>query len=114
MNKRLRKGDRVMVMAGNEKGKIGNIISIAGERLVVEGVNIRKKHMKKREQNQKSQIIDIECSIHNSNVKICVDEKPVKIRARANKDGEKELYYLENDKEVVYRSIKKAANKSSS
>ncbi len=103
----LRKGDEVTVIAGNSKGKTGKVVSHTSERVIVEGVNIRKKHMKPTQQNQKGQIIDIECSIHISNIMPSVDGKGVKVRKRFNKEGEKELYYLDGKKEMLYRSVKK-------
>jgi large subunit ribosomal protein L24 len=106
-NKRLRPGDEVLVITGNDRGRTGRILSCQDSRIVVEGINMRKKHMKSRQQGQKSQIIDIECPIHVSNVKPSVDGKGIKLRARMNKAGEKELYYLEGKKEVLYRSVKK-------
>ena len=106
-NKRLRPGDIVMVTTGNDKGRTGKIIKNGPERIVIEGINVRKKHMKPTQQNQKGQIIDIECPIHISNVKPFVDGKAVKLRARFNKEGNKELFYLDDKKEVLYRSTKK-------
>lgn len=106
-NKRLRPGDEVMVIAGNDKGRSGKILRCTPERVVVEGINVRKKHMKPTQQNQKGQIIDIECAIHISNVKPFVEGKAVKLRARVNKEGNKELYYLEGKKAVLYRLAKK-------
>ncbi len=106
-NKKLRKGDEVMVIAGNDKGKTGKVISRNDTRIIVEGVNVRKKHMKPTQQNQKGQIIDIECGIHISNVKPFVDGKAVKLRARFNKQGEKELFYIEDKKEHLVRPVKK-------
>lgn len=108
MSKHIRKGDQVIVIAGNDRGKIGKVLSLHDEKLVVEGVNVRKKHMKRTQQNQKGQIIDIERPIHISNVKVCVDEKPVKLKVRQNKEGERELYYREENKAVLYRPVKKA------
>lgn len=107
MKKRLRPGEEVVVIAGNDRGKTGKILSFKDERVVVEGVNVRKKHMKPTQQNQKGQIIDIECSIHISNVKPYINGKAVKLKARFNKEGEKELIYLEGKKEVLYRPAKK-------
>jgi len=103
----LRKGDEVTVIAGNDKGRKGNVLSFKGDRVVVEGVNVRKKHMKPTQQNQKGQIIDIECGIHISNVNPSIDGKVIKVRARFNKQGKKELYYLDGQKEVLYRPVKK-------
>lgn len=107
MKKRLRPGEEVVVIAGNDRGKTGKILSFKDERVVVEGVNVRKKHMKPTQQNQKGQIIDIECSIHISNVKPYINGKAVKLKARFNKEGDKELVYLDGKKEVLHRPAKK-------
>lgn len=103
----LRNGDEIVVIAGNDKGKTGKVLSKSGDRIVVEGVNVRKKHMKPTQQNQKGQIIDIECGIHISNVKPSVGGKGVKLRKRFNKSGEKELYFLEGKKQQLFRPVKK-------
>lgn len=103
----LRKGDEVIVITGNDKGRTGKVLSIDEDRITVEGVNVRKKHRKPTQQNQKGQIIDIECGIHISNVRPSVEGKAVKVRARFNKQGEKEHYYLDGTKEVLYRPVKK-------
>ena len=108
MSKRLRKGDRVIVITGTEKGKTGKVISCDGEKILIEGINVRKKHMKKTQQNQRSQVIDIECPIHVSNVRFCVEDRPFKLRARENKKGEKEFYYVDGKKQVLYRLAHKA------
>jgi len=109
MSKRkIRGGDQVVVIAGNDRGKVGKVLSFVGDRIVVEGVNIRKKHMRRTQQNQKGQIIDIERPIHISNVSACIDQKPVKLRVRQNKEGERELFYHDGSKEVQYRSMKKS------
>ncbi len=106
-SRRLRPGDEVVVIAGNDKGRTGKILVCGPQRIVVEGINVRKKHKKPTQQNQKGQIIDIECPIHISNVKPFVDGKAVKLRARFNKEGDKELFYREGKKEVLYRPAKK-------
>lgn len=104
----LRKGDEVTVIAGNDRGKVGKVLSFNKDRVVVEGINIRKKHKKPTQQNQKGQIIDIECGIHISNVKPSANGRAFRLRARFNTQGEKELYYLDGKKnEVLYRPVKK-------
>ncbi len=107
-NKRIRPGDEVLVIAGNDRGRSGKVLSCNNDRIVIEGINVRKKHMKPTQQNQKGQIIDIECPIHVSNVMPSVNGTGVKLRARFNKAGEKELYYVENDKAVLFRAVKKS------
>lgn len=106
-NNRLRPGDEVLVITGNDKGRTGKVLSFKEDRVIIEGINVRKKHMKPTQQNQKGQIIDIECPIHISNVRPSIAGKPVKLRARFNQDGEKELFYFDGTKEILYRSVKK-------
>lgn len=69
---KLRKEDQVQVMAGKDKGKQGKIMRIDRNkgRAVVHGVNMVKKAMKKRNQNDRSGIIEIEASIDLSNLMI--------------------------------------------
>jgi len=106
MSKRICKGDQVVVITGNDRGKVGQILSFKGEEhVIVEGVNVRKKHMKKSGQTP-GRIIDIECSIHLSNVRLFIDNQAVKLHARTDKKGEKELYYLKDGNPVGYRSGK--------
>lgn len=110
MSKYLRKNDLVVVIAGNDRGKTGKILSVKGDRVVIEGINIHKKHMKRTKQDQKGQILDIELPVHISNVKACVGDKAVKLRVREDKKGEKELFFLdENGKAKEYRSVKRGS-----
>lgn len=107
MNKWIKKGDKVVVIAGNDKGKTGDIIRKDEERVLVQGINIRKKHVKRKTKAPGAGIIEMECPIHISNVSLCnADGKPVKVRVRST-DGKKELVYLENGKEVSLRQVSK-------
>ena len=74
MSKWLKKDDKVLVIAGNDKGRSGKVIGFRKERVLVEGINIRKKHMKKSQDQKAGQLLDIECPIHKSNVAFCTDE----------------------------------------
>ncbi len=85
-------GDKVVVISGKDKGKEGKITHIlrAENRVVVEGVNIVKKHVKGNGQTAGS-INEIEAPIHASNVMI-IDpktKKPTRIGHSVNKDGKK-------------------------
>lgn len=81
---KLRKGDSVVVIAGNDKGKTGTVKSVLREknRVVVEGVNLRWKHKKPSQQNPKGERVQIEVGIHASNV-MHVDPKSGKPTRRA-------------------------------
>lgn len=106
---RIRKGDRVIAIAGNYKGQVGAVLSCDGDRIVVQGLNVRKKHVKKSQQNPKGQILSIECPIHVSNLSLCTDENvPVKLRARFDESGRKILYYKKGDERIDYRTLSPA------
>jgi large subunit ribosomal protein L24 len=66
----VKKGDEVVVLAGREKGKRGKIISIAGKksRVIVEGLQMIKRHTRKNQQNPQGAIVEREGTMHVSNV----------------------------------------------
>ena len=68
---KIKVGDEVVVIAGKDKGKNGKVIKTirSEDKVVVEGINIVKKHVKPNNQNDKGGIFDIEAPIHVSNVK---------------------------------------------
>lgn len=70
MATQLKKGDKVIIIAGNDKGKTGAIqrIDRVNQRVVVEGINVRKKHQKPKQNNPEGTILDIYAPIHLSNV----------------------------------------------
>lgn len=69
---KIKVGDKVRVLAGKDKGKEGTITSILKkkDRVVVSGVNIVKKHIKPSAYNENGGIVEVEASIHVSNVKV--------------------------------------------
>jgi large subunit ribosomal protein L24 len=90
----LRKGDRVRVMRGNSRGQEGNILRVDREknRVVVEGVNIRKRHMKPSALNPEGGIVSFEAPIAASNVMLLdpASGEPTRVRAQVAADGAKE------------------------
>jgi large subunit ribosomal protein L24 len=66
----VKKGDEVVIIAGSEKGKRGKIIEVQskGERVIVEGAKMIKKHMRRSQNNPQGSIIEREGAIHISNV----------------------------------------------
>ncbi len=88
------KGDTVRVMRGDDKGKEGKVVRVLPKtgRIVVEGVNIVKKHRKARTQGEEGGIVSMEAPIHASNVML-LDPKsgaPTRTRRRIDADGTKE------------------------
>ncbi len=113
-HKTIRKGDKVIAIAGNFKGQSGEVLRRIGEKIVVQGLNVRKKHVKKSQTNPHGGIIELEKGIHVSNLKVLnIEEKPVRLRARKNAEGHKELVYKHDDKHVVHRTVKKTKSKKS-
>jgi len=69
---KIKKGDTVCVLSGNDKGKKGEVLEVIPktEKIIVKGVNIRKRHVKPRKQGEEGGIIPVECAIHSSKVNV--------------------------------------------
>lgn len=88
---KIRKGDTVKVIAGKDKGKTGPVKEAFPKKnmVLIDGVNVKSKHQKKRRQGQKGQIVKMSFPIHVSNVMV-VDPKSGKpSRVGKKKVGEK-------------------------
>ena len=89
---RIKKGDRVVVTAGKDKGKQGDVVSVNGERVVVANINIIKRHTKPNPQvGQAGGVIKREASIHISNVMLfnSASGKGERIGIKMLEDGRK-------------------------
>ena len=69
---RIKKGDTVQVLSGNDKGKTGEVLEVMPktESVVVKGVNVRKKHVKPRKQGEEGGILSIESAVLASKVNV--------------------------------------------
>lgn len=87
---RIKKGDTVQVLSGNDKGKTGEVLEVMPKtgKIIVKGVNIRKKHVKPRKQGDEGGIIPVECSIFSAKVNVVCPKcnKPTKIGYEMDKD----------------------------
>ena len=88
------KGDMVKVMRGDDKGREGKVIRVYRKtgRVVVDGVNIVKRHRRARTPDEQSGIVDFPAPIHASNVML-LDPKsgmPTRVRKQLDEDGTKE------------------------
>ena len=86
---KLKKGDKIMVIAGKDKGKTATItrVLVGEDRVLIDGINIVKRHRKANRQGGKGQIIDMPLPIHVSNVML-VDPKSGKpTRIKIVRDG---------------------------
>lgn len=91
MPRHIRKGDTVVVTAGNDKGATGTVIRVLTkeDRVVVQGVNVRSKHIRRSQNNPKGGIVRTEMPIHISNVSPAVDGKPTRVRFENRAKGTK-------------------------
>ncbi|MBE9137233.1 50S ribosomal protein L24 [Nodosilinea sp. LEGE 07088] len=89
----VRKGDTVQVIAGRDRGKVGEVITVIPKtsQVVVEGVNIRTKHVKPQQEGESGQIITQEAPIHSSNVMLYSEKEKVASRVAYTftEDGQK-------------------------
>ncbi|MBE3550191.1 MAG: LSU ribosomal protein L24p (L26e) [Brockia lithotrophica] len=92
----VKKGDEVIVISGKDKGKRGRVLAVYPKknRVLVEGVNVVKKHMRPSPKNPRGGIFEVEAPIHASNV-LPVDPKtgkPTRVGYKVLEDGRKVRY----------------------
>ena len=100
---RIKKNDKVIVIAGKDKGKTGKVIRVIPEtnRVVVENINRVKKAQRKTQQNPQGGLIEVEAAIHISNVMLAdKSNKPVRFGTSILKDGSR-LRINKSTKETI-------------
>ena len=87
----VKKGDEVEVIAGNFKGSSGKILEVvrSKQRVLIEGVRIIKKHLRKSQDNPQGKIAEREGPIHISNVKLIEKKAEKKTKTKPKKEAEK-------------------------
>ena len=102
MPRHIRKGDTVIVTAGNDKGVTGQVLRVLPRRnrVVVQGVNVRSKHLKPTETNPQGGILRREMPIHISNVSPVVNGKPSRVRFEIARNGAKKRIAVRSGKEL--------------
>lgn len=80
---KIKKGDNVIIRVGKDKGKKGKVLQILAKenRILVEGINMKKKHMRPRQSGQKGQVVDMAHPVSYSNVSLIDPKKNVATRA---------------------------------
>ena len=86
---KIKKGDSVQIITGNDAGKTGRVIKVFldKDRVVVEGVNMVKKHARPTQDNPQGGIIEKEATIHISNVMLVASGKPTRVGYKTLEDG---------------------------
>ena len=90
---KIKKDDKVKVIAGKDKGKVGKVLKVSGKknRLLVENINVVKRHTKPSAQNRQGGILESEALIHWSNVMLMCNKciEPVRVKTKTLDDGKK-------------------------
>ena len=99
---KITKDDIVQVITGNNKGKTGRVIKVflSKDKILVEGINIVKKHSRPTQDNPQGGIIEKEAAIHISNVMLLADGKITRVGYKVLDDGSK-VKFAKNTGEVI-------------
>ena len=102
MAAKIKKGDRVMVLAGKDKGRQGNVLKVMPkeERVVVEGLNMVQRHTRPTQMDPQGGIKNKEASLHLSNVAV-VDSKGKATRVGFRVEGDKKVRFAKTTGEVI-------------
>ena len=99
---KIKVGDNVRVITGSNKGKEGKVLNVLRKdnRVVIDGVNIVKKHVKPNRTNESGGILEVEAPIHISNVKILTKESKKETKKEVKKEvKEKKASKKKDEKE---------------
>ncbi|MEE9449899.1 MAG: 50S ribosomal protein L24 [Ignavibacteriaceae bacterium] len=95
---KIRKNDNIVVIAGNDRGKTGKVLKVFPKtsRIIIEGINLRKRHTKPNQKNPQGGILEKEAPIHVSNVMILdpTNNEPTRIGSQIildEKTGKKKI-----------------------
>ena len=102
MSAKIKKGDRVMVLAGKDKGRQGAVLKVfpKEERVLVEGLNVVHRHTKPSQTDPQGGIKNKEAPLHVSNVAV-VDSKGKPTRVGFRVDGDKKVRFAKTTGEVI-------------
>lgn len=86
----IKTNDKVKVIAGKDRGKEGKVIQVFKKenKIVVEGVNLLKKHMRARKQGEKGQVIELPAPFDASNAKVICPKCGLAVRVSAKEEAE--------------------------
>lgn len=100
----VRKGDTVQVIAGRDRGKVGEVLTVIPKtsQVLVQGVNIRTKHVKPQQEGESGQIVTQEAPIHSSNVMLYSEKEKVASRvAYTFTDDGRKVRMLKKTGEII-------------
>ena len=113
MARHIKKGDQVIITAGDYKGETGEVsgIDTKRDRVIVSGLNLVKKHLKPTRTNPQGGVVTHEAPFHISNVSPVVDGKPTRVRFERKSNGQKVRVAVRGGKELGAVSAPKEGRK---
>jgi large subunit ribosomal protein L24 len=100
---KIKKGDTVVVLAGKDKGKTGEVTKVdpKADKVVVSGVNVRVRHAKPTQADPQGGKKPFEAPLHISNVALATkDGKPTRVRIETGKDGKKQRVAVKSGEKI--------------
>ena len=92
---KIKKGDTVLIISGKDKGRTGKVTRALPKKrgILVEGINLKKKHVRPKKQGEKGQIVDVPAALEVSNVKIICPKcgKAVRVGYKVEEDAKKRI-----------------------
>ncbi len=100
---KIKTGDKVIILTGKDKGKSGKVIQVftATNKIVVEGANILKKHIKSRKQGQKGQVIELSAPFASANAMLYCERCARGVRSGIRAEADKKIRYCKKCKEAI-------------
>lgn len=100
---KIKKGDKVKIMAGKDKGKDGKVIQVFPDlnKVVVEGVNVIKKHLRAQKKGEKGQRIEIPFPVSASNVMLIDPASGAATRVGYRTEGDKKVRFAKKTKVAI-------------
>ncbi|MAY73276.1 MAG: 50S ribosomal protein L24 [Phycisphaerae bacterium] len=115
MARHVKRGDTVIVTAGDHKGKTGEVmrVDVKKDRVYIKGLNLRTKHMRPTRINPQGGVITKEAPVHISNVSPVVDGMASRVRFERDKNGQKQRIAVRNGKSLGAVSAAKSGRAGS-
>lgn len=93
--KKIKKGDTVKIITGKDRGKSGKVIAVfpRKNKIVVEGVNVYKKHVRPKREGEKGEVVDVVRPFHVSNAMLLCGKCNTGVRVGFRMEGDKKVRY---------------------
>lgn len=100
---KIKKDDTVLIISGKDQGKKGKVMEVLPQqgRVIVEGLNLRKKHVKPKKQGEKGQVVEIPGPVDISNVKLICPKCKKPVRVGYKIEGDKKFRMCKKCKQTI-------------